>query len=159
MKPQAYLDLLTGISNRRLFVESLENRVEQCRQYGDNCAILFLDVDNLKKTNEDHGQAAGDALLVRFAEILKINTRTTDVVARIGGNEFGLLLDHLNGDQVADKIEILIAQLGLEKFVYQGEQLPMSTSISYCFIGPRDTTDALMSRADAAIYRVKDKAK
>jgi diguanylate cyclase (GGDEF)-like protein len=157
MKLNAYHDVLTGLSNRRFFVESLDDRVARCRRYGDNCAVLFLDVNKLKMINDDHGHAAGDALLVRLAEILKTHTRTTDVVARIGGDEFGLLLDSLNGDQVADKIDFLMEVFGNENFVHEGKRLPFGASIGYCFVGPQDTTDGLMSRADAAMYTAKDK--
>ena len=182
MKKHAYRDVLTGISNRRQFVESLENRVSRCRRYGDNCAVLFLDVDNLKAVNDAHGHAAGDALLLRLAEMLVANIRTTDVVARIGGDEFGLtvaeqaggpgrlvariggdefgiLLDNLNGDQVEDKIEFLVEQLGKGSFAHAGRTIALRASIGYCFVGPRDTTEALMSRADAAMYRAKGKAR
>jgi len=159
MKQHAYHDVLTGLPNRRLFVESLEDRVARCQRYGDNCAVLFLDVDNLKTVNDEHGHAAGDALLVRLAGILKVHTRMTDVAARIGGDEFGLLLDNLNGDQVADKIDFLIEQFGAEDFVHDGKKLPFGASIGYCFVGPKDTTDGLMSRADAAMYRAKDSSR
>lgn len=159
MKKHAYRDVLTGISNRRQFVESLENRVSRCRRYGDNCAVLFLDVDNLKAVNDAHGHAAGDALLLRLAEMLVANIRTTDVVARIGGDEFGILLDNLNGDQVEDKIEFLVEQLDKGSFAHAGRTIALRASIGYCFVGPRDTTEALMSRADAAMYRAKGKAR
>ena len=158
MKQHAYLDALTGLSNRRLFVESLEDRVARCRRYGDNCAVLFLDVDKLKAVNDEHGHAAGDALLVRLAKILKTHTRTTDVVARIGGDEFGLLLDHLNADQVVGKIDFLLEHFGTEQLVHDGKLLPFGASIGYCFVGPQDTTEGLLSRADAAMYRAKGKS-
>ncbi len=157
MKQHAYNDVLTGLSNRRLFVESLEDRVARSRRYGHNCAVLFLDVDKLKTINDEYGHAAGDALLVRLAKILKSNIRTTDVVARIGGDEFGLLLDNMNGDQVADKIGILLQKLARENLVHEGRKLHLGASIGYCFVGPKDTADGLMSRADAAMYREKDK--
>ena len=159
MKQHAYHDVLTGISNRRLFVESLENRVARCQRYGDNCAVLFLDVDNLKSVNDAHGHGVGDALLVHLAETLSANIRTTDVLARIGGDEFGLLLDNLNGDQVEDKIGFLVEQLGKASFVHEGRKIPLGASIGYCFVGPKDTTEGLMSRADAAMYRAKDKTR
>jgi diguanylate cyclase (GGDEF)-like protein len=158
MRRHAYHDVLTGLSNRRLFVENLENRVARCLRYGDNCAVLFLDVNNLKAINDEHGHAAGDALLVRLAEILTAHIRTTDVVARIGGDEFGLLLDHLNGDQVADKIQSLLEKFNKEEFVHKGKRLPIGAAIGYCFVGPRDTAHGLMSRADAAMYRAKHKS-
>ena len=156
MKQHAYHDALTGLSNRRLFVESLQDRVARCQRYGDNCAVLFVDVDNLKAVNDEHGHSVGDALLVRLSEILKGHIRTSDVVARIGGDEFALLLDNLNGDQVADKIDFLLEQFRNENFVYDGKKLPFGASIGYCFVGPRDTTEGLMFRADAAMYRAKD---
>lgn len=159
MKQHAYHDVLTGISNRRLFVESLENRVARCQRYGDNCAVLFLDVDNLKSVNDAHGHGVGDALLVHLAQTLSANIRTTDVLARIGGDEFGLLLDNLNGDQVEDKIGFLVERLGRASFVHEGQKIPLGASIGYCFVGPKDTTEGLMSRADAAMYRAKDKAR
>tara|TARA_R100001244_G_scaffold9454_5_gene11488 strand:- start:16013 stop:16534 length:522 start_codon:yes stop_codon:yes gene_type:complete len=159
MKPHAFHDVLTGIANRGLFIESLEDRVARCQRYGDHCAVLFLDVENLQAVNDAHGLAAGDALLVRLAETLKANIRTTDVVARIGGNEFGLLLDNLDGDEVEDKIEHLSEQLGKARFAHEGTKIPLGTSIVYCFVGPQDTTEGLMSRADAAMYRAKDKIK
>ena len=159
MKQHAYHDVLTGISNRRLFVESLENRVARCQRYGDNCAVLFLDVDNLKSVNDAHGHGVGDALLVHLAETLSANIRTTDVLARIGGDEFGLLLDNLNGDQVEDKIGFLVERLGRASFVHEGQKIPLGASIGYCFVGPKDTTEGLMSRADAAMYRAKDKTR
>lgn len=158
MERHAYHDELTGISNRRLFVQSLNNRITRCQRYGDNSALLFLDVDDLKAVNDEHGHAAGDALLVRLAEILQAHTRTTDVVARIGGDEFGLLLDNLDGDQVVDKIDFLMKRFATANCTHEGKQLPFGASIGYCFVGPKDTTDGLMSRADAAMYRAKGKS-
>ena len=158
MEQHAYHDVLTGLSNRRYFIESLDNRIARCQRYGDNCALLFLDVDNLKRVNDAHGHAAGDALLVRLAEILKDHTRTSDVVARIGGDEFGLLLDHLDADQVVDKIAFLVRQFARANCTHEGKPLPFGAAIGYCFVGPKDTVEALMSRADAAMYRAKDKS-
>lgn len=159
MKQHAYHDMLTGIANRRLFVNSLEDRVARCSRYGDHCAVLFLDVDNLKAVNDTYGHAVGDALLRRLARILKANIRTSDVVARIGGDEFGLLLDNLNDDQVESKIGLLVEQLTRANIFHEGEEIPLSAAIGYCFVGPQDTTEGLMSRADAAMYRAKDKIK
>lgn len=157
MMQHAYQDVLTALSNRRLFIESLENRIARCKRYGDICALLFLDVDNLKMVNDGHGHAAGDALLICLAEILKTHTRTSDVVARIGGDEFGILLDNLDADQVISKIDFLIEQFGSANCTYEGKSLPFGATIGYCFVGPKDTVEGLMSRADAAMYRAKGK--
>mgnify|MGYP003628829416 CR=1 FL=1 len=158
MEQHAYHDVLTGLSNRRLFMESLENRIARCHRYGDNCALLFLDVDNLKAVNDGHGHAAGDAVLSCLAGILKMHIRTSDVAARIGGDEFGLLLDNLDADQVVKKIAFLIKQFGKTECTYAGQSLPFGATIGYCFVGPKDTVEGLMSRADAAMYRAKDQS-
>lgn len=159
MQQHAYYDVLTGLSNRRFFVESLESRIARCQRYGDNCALLFLDVDNLKAVNDEYGHAAGDALLVRLGEILKNQTRTSDVVSRIGGDEFGLLLDNLDCDVVVGKIASLMTQFDNAKCNHEGRKIPLGAAIGYCFVGPKDTVEGLMSRADAAMYRAKEKSK
>jgi len=148
MDIHTYQDMLTGISNRRFFVESLEHRRQRCVEYGDNCAILFLEIEDLKAINAGFGRTVGDALLTRVARILKHNVRETDVLARISGDEFGLLFDHLNSDQIEDKIDILFAQLDAEKIVHASQNIPLKVSIAYCCMGPQDTTDGLMSRAE-----------
>ncbi|WP_417622566.1 GGDEF domain-containing protein [Parasphingorhabdus sp.] len=157
MKRHAYHDALTGLSNRRFFIENVENRISRCMRYGDKCALLFLDVDNLKAINDKHGHVAGDLVLVRLSEILKRHTRTSDVVARIGGDEFGLLLDNLDRDQVLAKIAFFMKRFSTANCTLNGKQLPLGAAIGYCFVGPQDTVEGLMSRADAAMYRAKDK--
>ena len=158
MEQYAYHDMMTGLANRRFFVENLENRIARCQRYGDNCALIFLDVDNLKAVNDRYGHAAGDALLVRLAEILKAHTRASDLVARIGGDEFGLLLDNLDGDQVVRKIAFLVDQLAKANCTYADSPISLSAAMGYCFVGPKDSVEGLMSRADAAMYRAKDRA-
>lgn len=155
VKLHAYHDVLTGLPNRRLFVDQLENRIVRCQRYGDVCAILFLDVDNLKTTNDQFGHAAGDSLLTRLGEILNSNIRSTDLAARIGGDEYALLVDNLDADQVENKIAFLIDRVKNAHFKYEDIQMPFSVSIGYCFVGPTDTVEGLMSRADAAMYEAK----
>lgn len=157
MKRRAYHDVLTGLSNRRSFIDSLESRVARCQRYGDNCAVLFLDVDGLKAVNDSYGHAAGDGLLIRLAQILKANIRKSDVAARIGGDEFALLLDNLDADEVVNKIASLMQLFDKAKCTYAGTPIRLGAAIGYCFVGPKDTVEALMSRADAAMYRAKDK--
>jgi len=155
MEPHTYHDPLTGISNRRFFVDALEIQRERCRTIGDNCAILFVEIDKLKTINDTFGREAGDALLSRVAKILADHIREADVVARIGGDEFGLLFPHLNGDQIEDKIDFLFAQLAGERLVHAGQDIPVAASIAYCCMGPQDTIDGLMSRIDFMTYRAK----
>lgn len=156
MEPHSYQDMQTGISNRRFFIDSLESRRQRCEEFGDNCAILFFEIEDLKAINEQFGRAAGDAVLSRVARILRDHIRNTDVAARVGGDEFGLLFPHLNGDQVEEKIDYLFAELASERVVYASQNIPLAASIAYCCMGPQDTVDGLMSRVDFITYRSKN---
>ncbi len=155
MEKRANHDVLTGLPNRRFFIESLEKRIMRCQRYGDNTALLFLDVDDLKAVNDAHGHGAGDALLICLAKILKGNIRVCDMVARIGGDEFALLLDNLDADRVEKKILSLIDLIQSTDLKYDGQVLKLGAAIGYSFVGPADTVSTLMSRADEAMYRSK----
>lgn len=156
MEQRANHDVLTGLSNRRHFIESLEKRIKRCQRYGDNTALLFLDVDDLKTINDTHGHAAGDIVLVHLAKILKHNIRVCDMVARIGGDEFALLLDNLDADQVERKILTLIDRIKTANLIYDGQALKFGAAIGYSFVGPTDTVADLMLRADEAMYQSKN---
>lgn len=156
MEQRANHDVLTGLANRRHFIESLEKRIMRCQRYGDNTALLFLDVDDLKAINDTYGHAVGDMLLIRLAKILKDNIRACDMVARIGGDEFALLLDNLDADEVDSKILCLIKRIKSANLKYNGKNVKFGAAIGYSFVGPADTVTALMSRADEAMYRSKN---
>jgi len=156
MERRANHDVLTGLPNRRYFVESLQKRIMRCQRYGDNTALLFLDVDGLKAINDTHGHAAGDILLTGLAKILENNIRSCDMVARIGGDEFALLLDNLDADQVERKILFLIDRIKTANLEHESQVLKLGASIGYSFVGPTDTVPALMSRADEAMYKSKN---
>ncbi len=155
MEQYALHDVLTGLHNRRQFVTSLEHRIMRCQRYGDTTALLFLDINNLKSVNDRFGHGGGDALLVRFAELLSANIRASDMVARIGGDEFAILLDNLDADQVDKKIDFLLDRVAQTHTQYHGSQIPLGVAIGYCFVGPKDSISGLMSRADAAMYKAK----
>lgn len=155
MEQRANHDVLTGLANRRHFIESLEKRIMRCQRYGDNTALLFLDVDDLKAINDTYGHAAGDLLLTRLAKILKDNIRACDMVARIGGDEFALLLDNLDADQVESKILSLMRRIKATRLEHCDQILKFGAAIGYSFVGPTDTVLALMSRADEAMYKSK----
>lgn len=156
MERLANHDVLTGLPNRRYFIESLEKRILRCQRYGDNTALLFLDVDDLKAINDSYGHAAGDVLLVHLAKLLQNNIRASDMVARIGGDEFALLLDNLDADRVESKILSLIELIKSSNPVSDGQTLKCGAAIGYSFVGPADTVSALMSRADEAMYKSKN---
>ncbi len=92
----AYHDKLTGLPNRVLFEEMLENAISRARRHDLGVGVIFLDLDNFKLVNDSLGHAAGDMLLAQLAERLRVCTRETDLVARQGGDEFLLLLSDLD---------------------------------------------------------------
>ncbi len=158
MEDRAHYDVLTGLANRRYFIEGLKNRILRCQRYDDKTALLFLDVDGLKQVNDDHGHQAGDLLLTKLAEILAGNIRASDMVARIGGDEFAILLDNMSPKEVENKTASLMTLIEGAQIECDQSRLNLSAAIGHCFVGPEDNVDDLLSRADAAMYREKRKA-
>ena len=153
-------DALTGLPNRRLFFERLQLAIARARRESRLLAVICLDVDNFKQVNDGHGHGAGDALLNCFAQRLVQCVRTTDTVARIGGDEFALILEGLHdvesGRSVAEKI---VAAMRRPFAVNEDAttELSASASLGLAFYdGAGETSPhTLMERADAALYAAK----
>jgi diguanylate cyclase (GGDEF)-like protein len=148
-------DTLTPLPNRRVFVREVERVSRQVARYGTPAAVMFVDVNALKAINDAHGHQAGDAALIHVAAILKREVRATDVVARIGGDEFGLLLDHLDEDAAAAKAASLVAVLAGEPLDVGTRQLGVGLSVGLTMIRKDDSVDAILARADADMYAAK----
>jgi len=152
----AYRDRLTGLPNRASLLDRLDLELAHTRRHGTQLGLLFLDLDGLKRTNDELGHGAGDALLVGFAERLRAVLREGDTVARLGGDEFTVLLpgleDASNASLVAEKI---LAAL-MRSILHEGVELQAGASIGLALF-PADAADGeqLLERADAAMYRVK----
>jgi diguanylate cyclase (GGDEF)-like protein len=101
LRIDADLDHLTGLANRRRFRVALQREVERWRRYGVPCALLLLDIDHLKKINDKFGHPAGDAVIRQIAQTLKDVSRGNDTPARMGGEEFALLLAGINAEKAA----------------------------------------------------------
>lgn len=148
-------DTLTPLPNRRVFVREVERVARQVGRYGTPAAVMFVDVNALKMINDAHGHQAGDAALIHVASILKREVRATDVVARIGGDEFGLLLDHLDKDAAAAKAASLVAVLASEPLDMGAVQLGVGLSVGLTMIRAGDNVDAILARADSEMYAAK----
>ena len=148
-------DTLTPLPNRRVFVREVDRVARQVARYDTPAAVMFVDVNALKSINDAHGHQAGDAALIHVAAILKREVRATDVVARIGGDEFGLLLDHLDEDAAAAKAASLVAVLASELLDVGARQLAVGLSIGLTMIRKDDSVDAVLARADADMYAAK----
>ena len=160
LEHMAYHDALTGLPNRLLFLDRLQQAVARAQRAGERGAALFVDVDNLKVTNDALGHAVGDALLSAVAERLRSVVRAEDTVARIGGDEFTVVLHQVADAPAAGAVaEKLLAALR-EPFVLQGHELHVSASIGVTLF-PDDATDAdtLVRHGDTAMYQAKAQGK
>lgn len=146
-------DLLAGLINREEFIQALEKCIERCQRYGDNTALLFLDAD--RAPPDPHDKSCDDALneTHRLAAILQDNIRSRDLAAKIGHNNFALLLDNLDADQVEAKILALMERFDAAYLDSEDGSDKPAMSIGYNFIGPADSVTTLMSRTDEAVYR------
>jgi diguanylate cyclase (GGDEF)-like protein len=156
---EAAHDALTGLANSRRFLERLERVCGRGRP-GDLLAVLFLDLDGLKEVNDRYGHDVGNQLLVSVADRLRNCARFGDLVARMGGDEFTIMLTRLESaapaTEVADRICLILA----EPFMMDGQEVRISTSIGIA-VGAADRADPadLVRRADVAMYEAKRQGK
>jgi len=159
----AYYDPLTKLPNRRLFTERLNHSVDIIKRSHKIGALLFLDIDNFKRINDSLGHSAGDELLVELANRLSSVVRTSDTLARIGGDEFVVLLEYVGDDNKKANIEVAtvaqkLQQLFNEKFQIGTSALQVSGSIGICLIESKNADAGnILKFADTAMYSTKAK--
>jgi diguanylate cyclase (GGDEF)-like protein len=151
----AIMDTLTPLYNRRHFISALNEHIVRRKRYGTRCAVLFVDVNKLKYINDVFGHGAGDFALVHAAQILSSNIRETDLAARIGGDEFAILLEEVDGEAARLKATQLEEALRASVCAYGEDILPMSASIGLTHIEPNDRDEAIIERADSDMYARK----
>nr|MCH9673311.1 bifunctional diguanylate cyclase/phosphodiesterase [Gammaproteobacteria bacterium] len=160
MERLAFFDSLTGLYNRRLFRDRLEQAVRVVERRGSSLALLYLDLDDFKRINDTLGHGAGDDLLRALGERLGTCVRGHDTVARIGGDEFAILLSDLSGiDGALTVAEKVLSRLS-EPVDVHGQNLIVTTSIEIT-IAPDDGCDAetLLKNSDLALYRAKSRGR
>lgn len=151
----AHLDAMVPIANRRGMLRELETMIARHERYGSPCAALFVDLDGLKLLNDCYGHEGGDAALLHVAEHLQRGVRSTDCVARIGGDEFCILLDHADESQAIETAKRLANLVAGDDFLFEGQPVPLSVAIGMTMVERGDTPSAVLARADHAMYRVK----
>jgi diguanylate cyclase (GGDEF)-like protein/PAS domain S-box-containing protein len=160
LKEMAHYDQLTGLPNRHLLIERLEQAIAAAKRQHSIFGLLFLDLDNFKEINDQEGHAMGDRALQHVAQCLQNSLREMDTVARIGGDEFIILLQDIGSAENAENVaSYLISQLRKECRLEELEHdLTASIGIAtYPLNGT--TTDALLSSSDQAMYRAKQSGK
>jgi diguanylate cyclase (GGDEF)-like protein len=161
----AYHDSLTGLANRRLLSKYLEKLLSSLVRYKSYGAVLFIDLDGFKLINDDYGHDAGDIVLIEVASRLKLFARTEDIVSRIGGDEFVLVLSQLGtNEQIANKKALSVLeriQQELRKEInVAGSELKVDSSIGLRLLRPEVADfEAVLADADEAMYLSKKESK
>jgi diguanylate cyclase (GGDEF)-like protein len=148
----AHEDPLTQALNRRGFERELSRAVAFQRRYGTPIALLIFDIDEFKVINDRFGHAAGDAVLLTAAAVLRDNLRTSDTVARIGGDEFAALLWHIDKDQADLKGRRLVEQLAAATTTVDGGILRIKSSLGVTMLDGAGDVSAAYTRADRSLY-------
>jgi diguanylate cyclase (GGDEF)-like protein len=148
-------DPLTPLPNRRRFIRELERAVAQASRHATPAAMLYVDLDSLKTINDRHGHFAGDAALVHVAKLLSGLIRSTDIAARIGGDEFALLLDHLDLESAIDTAERIARCISSTPLDLGGTLIELQASIGTAAILAGDSVEDVMQRADRNMYVAK----
>jgi diguanylate cyclase (GGDEF)-like protein len=151
----AHQDALIELPNRRGFMRQLDALIDRVTRYGDGAAMLFVDIDGLKMINDSFGHQAGDEALIQVAQTLTGGVRKSDCVARLGGDEFGILLDHADETSARETAQRLVEHVAGSEFCFEGTCLPLSVAIGVGMIETGDSAEAVMARADHAMYEEK----
>lgn len=161
LKHSALYDSLTDLPNRELLKSSIYHLIEELKRYNQIFAVMFIDLDGFKAVNDTLGHDSGDELLIQVAERLKNAVRSSDTVSRIGGDEFVILINHLeNRDQCTLVAHKVLKAMNEEFTLTVGPaNIGASIGIALTEIDTDPDMESLMKRADKAMYRVKNSGK
>lgn len=154
-------DPLTGLLNRRSFYEKIADEISRSHRYNEDLCLLMVDIDNFKQINDRYGHPVGDSVLTQLASTFKELSRENDILCRIGGEEFALLLIKTNEEDsliIAERLCDAVAKTAIE-LVTSDSPLHLTVSIGLTRCLQQDSTSSIMSRADKALYQAKNKGK
>jgi diguanylate cyclase (GGDEF)-like protein len=152
----AYTDALTGLYNRRHFMELAQNVTEKAKRFDSPCYAMILDLDFFKKINDTYGHLAGDEVLKEASAVMKTTLRSYDLLARYGGEEFVVLISDTSEEDVlhlADRIRELISRT---TFMYNDVKMSCTVSIGVAKNSGDFTISSLLEKADKALYAAKE---
>ena len=152
----ARIDVLTGVSNRRYFEELATREFTRARRYQQPLSVVMFDIDLFKQVNDTYGHAAGDSVLKVVANIVNERIREIDFVARIGGEEFAILLPGVAAEQAIVTAERLRAGIASYHLDYQGQVVVVTASFGVTQYKDGDTLESIFKRCDDALYTAKE---
>lgn len=149
-------DALTGLINRRQFQERLTHHIAYGKRYGHVSCLLFIDLDQFKYINDTFGHAAGDAYLIQVSEVLANTIRDTDILGRLGGDEFGVILPFTDEEEACLAAANILTALSEKNWTYKGSNVLIRASIGITRFPVEDKTPSvLLAEADTAMYAAK----
>jgi diguanylate cyclase (GGDEF)-like protein len=155
LETHAERDPLTGIFNQRGFERELKHAGAHVRRYGGNAVLVYLDLDRFKPVNDRYGHAAGDAVLKAVAAALLGTVRASDTIARIGGDEFAVLLWNLSGEAARNKADAFERTIAQTAVPWSGQTLSVGATAGIAVLTADTDLMELVARADAAMYARK----
>ncbi|MGY2138174.1 diguanylate cyclase [Pseudomonas reactans] len=154
-RQKALIDPLTGLPNRAAWSERLDQEVNTWHQRGNNLSLAMLDLDHFKRINDGYGHLAGDKVLKIIANVLRKRLRSSDFIARFGGEEFVLLMPNSSLSDALAAGEVLRAAIEACPFHFKGEPVTITVSMGVAQFQPGERSDLALKRADEALYRAK----
>ena len=145
-------DALTPLLNRRAFFRELNRAIQSTVRHTVSSALLYIDMDGLKSINDAYGHATGDAAILHVARYLRDHTRLTDFVARIGGDEFAIILTHVDAGIAAAKAKGLAQGLAATSLSFNQTDICVTIGCGVTMIAGNDDAASALARADAAMY-------
>ncbi len=157
LKNQAHIDFLTGVPNRRYFMELAEHELARLHRYANLLAVIMVDVDYFKNINDTYGHKAGDLVLQKIVQTMLSELREVDIIGRIGGEEFAILLpntDQQHSLEVAGRLQAAVANADIT--IDDGHSIKITISIGVALLtGIHDSIEPLLNKADRGLYQAK----
>ena len=152
-------DSLLAISNRRAFVREMTRMISYSQRYGINSSLVYLDMNDLKKINDTYGHKAGDAALSHLANIIVHNLRDSDIVGRLGGDEFGIILPKATEETAKVKAQSLIDTITRTPMIWQDKKLTLKVAYGIHSLIGTESADQALDQADQNMYAHKKELK
>lgn len=159
LKKQALTDELSMLGNRRAFMQIGKEWILKSDETGSTLHLLMLDLDHFKNVNDQYGHPAGDLVIRDFSRILKSHFGTDSLVARLGGEEFGILHEGFNDEEMMQSLNTLLTNIEQYTYRYRNHQFHVTVSIGVTKKQSDQTLEGMMSRADKALYQSKDQGR